>query len=225
MHSVKAVIFDLDDTLYPERAYAWSGFEVVAVAFQDRLGDPEQAAAQMRRLFDPDHRRRVFNAILGKCGLPEDIRLVEAMIETYRTHAPIISLHADADAALTRMRGRFKLGLITDGRAVSQWAKIDALSLRSRFDEIIITSELGAEFAKPHPGAFELMAERLDIESPACAYVADNCAKDFIAPNALGWTTIRIVRQDGIYNAEQPAEHGAPQHGIDTLDSLVEIVN
>ncbi len=225
MHSVKAVIFDLDDTLYPERAYAWSGFEVVAVTFQDRLGDPEQAAAQMRRLFDTQNRRRVFNAILEECGLPEDIRLVEAMIETFRTHAPTISLHADADAALTRMRGRFKLGLITDGRAVSQWAKIDALALRTRLDEIIVTSELGAEFAKPHTRAFEMMAERLGVEPHACAYVADNCAKDFIAPNALGWTTIRIVRQDGIYNAEQPAEHGAPQHGIDTLDSLVGIVN
>ncbi len=225
MHSVKAVIFDLDDTLYPERAYAFSGFEVVAVTFQDRLGGHAEAAAQMRRLFDTQHRRRVFNALLAERGLPDDSRLIESMIETYRAHKPAIALHPDADTALARLRGRFKIGLISDGPPVSQWAKIDALGLPARVDEIIVTSELGPEFAKPHPRAFEIMAQRLDIQPHACVYVADNPAKDFIAPNALGWTTVRITRPRGIYKTQTPAEHGAAQHGIDTLDSLVKIVD
>ena len=42
MASIRAVVFDLDDTLYPEREYAFSGFAAVATAFQDRLGDPEE---------------------------------------------------------------------------------------------------------------------------------------------------------------------------------------
>ena len=52
----------------------------------------------------------------------------------------------DADAALTRLGDRYKLGLITDGPPVQQWSKIDALGLRSRFDEIIVTGDL------PPPG-------------------------------------------------------------------------
>jgi putative hydrolase of the HAD superfamily len=142
------------------------------------------------------------------------------MIETYRTHAPTICLHVDADEALTRLCGRYKLGLITDGTAVAQWAKIDALGLPGRLDEIIITAELDGQHAKPHPRAFELMAERLAVEPAACAYVADNPAKDFVAPNALGWTTVRIVRVDGIYSDEPPAEKGEPDHTITTLNQL-----
>lgn len=232
MAAVKAVIFDLDDTLYPERAYAFSGFDAVAAAFRDPLGDPATAAAEMRRLFDTEHRPRVFNALLRERG-PRDAErersasvkeLVECMIETYRTHAPTICLHVDADTALTRLRGRYKLGLITDGPAVSQWAKIDALGLRGRLDEIIITAELGAQHAKPHPRAFELMAERLDVAPAACVYVADNPAKDFIAPNALGWTTVQIVRPDGIYRDEPTAAKGEPEHTITTLSELSAIV-
>lgn len=233
MTALQAVIFDLDDTLYPEREYAFSGFEAVATAFQDVLGDRREAAQAMRRLFDSQHRRRVFNALLAEHSLGDDPRIVAGMIETYRTHVPTITLHADADTALTCLQRRFKLGLITDGPSVSQRAKIDALELRPRLDEIIITSELGpgvspvedvTKYAKPQPHAFEAIAKRLGVEAQACAYVADNPSKDFIAPSALGWTTIRITRPDGIYRNQPVAKHGIPQHDIETLDQLTRIV-
>jgi putative hydrolase of the HAD superfamily len=220
MAHIRAVIFDLDDTLYPERAYAFSGFDAVATAFEDRLGDRTEAAAAMQRLFDTEDRRRVFNALLAQLGLPEDRQLIRRMIGVYREHRPTITLHRDADAALTRLRGRHSLGLITDGPPASQWAKIDALGLRPRLDEIIVSGELGPDHAKPHPRPFELMSQRLAVEASGCAYVADNPAKDFIAPNALGWVTIRIERHDGIYRNIAASESGSPSTAIDTLDAL-----
>ena len=221
---IKAVIFDLDDTLYPERAYAFSGFAAVAAAFEDQLGDPAGAEARMGELFDSEHRSRVFDALLTERGLPEDPELIiKHMIQIYRTHRPDISLYPDADAALTHMRGRFKLGLITDGLSESQWAKIDALKLRSRFGEIVVTSELGPDCAKPHPRAFELMTDRLGIEPTGCVYVADNPAKDFIAANALGWLSIQIIRPDGIYHDERAPEGGSPHHALDSLDQLDQV--
>ena len=66
MPPVDAVIFDLDDTLYPERAFALSGFSAVADAFQDLLGAPVEAAAEMRRLLDIGHRQRIFNTLLDE---------------------------------------------------------------------------------------------------------------------------------------------------------------
>ena len=41
---------------------------------------------------------------------------------------------------------------------------------------------------------FEEMAGRLGLQHSQLAYVADNPAKDFVAPNTLGWLTIRIRR-------------------------------
>ncbi len=220
MSAAKAVIFDLDDTLFPERAYAFSGFAAVATAFQDRLGDPAHAAADMQRLFETQHRPRVFDALLVERAIAVNQPLVDSMIDVYRTHKPTISLHADADRILTHLSGSYKLGLISDGPSVGQWAKIDALGLPGRFDEIIVTSDLGSGCAKPHPRAFELMAERLDIGPPCCIYVADNPSKDFIAPRALGWRTIKIVRPDGIYRNRSAPASGVPQHVIYTLDDL-----
>ncbi|MDO8631462.1 MAG: HAD family hydrolase [Phycisphaerales bacterium] len=230
-------MFDLDDTLYAERDYAFSGFAAVARAFTDRLGDTDRTEADLRRLFDSDHRSRVFNALVAERGRGDDAPLVARMVDVYRSHSPTIRLYPDAEAALSRLRPDYKLGLISDGCAAAQWAKVVALNLRSRLDEIIVTSELDATgdarggarssaetappaFAKPHPRAFELMAGRLGVAPRECVYVADNPAKDFIAPNALAWLTIRIHRRDGVYRDAIAAPDGQPKHCIDSLDAL-----
>jgi putative hydrolase of the HAD superfamily len=220
MPSIKAVIFDLDDTLYPERECAFSGFAAVATAFEGQLGDPPGTIAQLKALFHTEHRPRVFDALLAQRGMPDDEQLIARMIETYRHHVPKISLYPDADAALTRLRPQYKLGLISDGRIVTQTLKLKALGLQPRLDKIIVTSELGPGYEKPDPRAFESMAESPAIEHAQCVYVADNAAKDFVAPNALGWTTVRIVRPDGIYRDVPPATGGSAGHTIDTLSSL-----
>ncbi len=217
---MKALVFDLDDTLYAERTYAYSGFVAVATSFAKPLGDPAVSAAIMRGLFDSAHRPRVFNEILKQQNLSGEAQLLADMIDTFRKHPPHISLLADADAALTRFKPTHKLGIITDGPTVQQSAKVKALRLTGRVDEIILTDELGQGFGKPHPKAFETIAKRLGMAHDECAYIADNLAKDFVAPNALGWTTVHIVRADGIYRDAPVADGGVPQHVIESLDEL-----
>lgn len=220
MTRVQAVIFDLDDTLYPERDYAFSGFDAVAAEFEATLGDRAQAATIMRRLFRTEHRRRVFDALLRERGLEPGKETVGRMIRAYRSHRPTIDLYPDADAALSQLGGRYRLGLITDGPAVTQTAKIDALSLRDRLHAIILTDELGQGLAKPHPRAFETIVDELETKASCCMYVGDNAAKDFVAPNALGWTTVRVRRKDGVYLDQPPSPGGRPQHTIDSLNEL-----
>ena len=222
--AIAAVVFDLDDTLFVERDYAFSGFAAVADAFLKELGDPTETALRMRALFDTGHRPRVFNALLAECGWDESSKtekLVERMIEVYRAHSPSITLCRDADAVLTRLRRQYKLGLITDGPPEQQWAKIDALNLRARFKKIIVTGDLAPGQSKPSPAAFELMADRLGAPHNECVYVADNPAKDFVGPNALSWMTIQINRPDAVYLDEQPAPDGEPDHRIHSLEDLL----
>jgi putative hydrolase of the HAD superfamily len=223
--SPSAIVFDLDDTLYPERQFAFSGFDAVAAAFADRLSATFEIAPRMRELFDSPHRRRVFNKILEECPQQQQNQqrpptFLHDMIQVFRNHDPRIQLHPDADRALSCLQDRYRLGLITDGFAVTQHAKIRALSLATRLDEIIVTDDWGREFWKPHPRAFKTMAERLGIEHQACTYVADNLAKDFVAPNALGWTTVLIERPDAVHTNNPPADGGAAQHTIASLDDL-----
>lgn len=217
---VQAIVFDLDDTLYPEREFAFSGFEAVSQAFSDRLSADFDLASRMRSLFDSEHRHRIFNVVLDEIGVDDPQPIIQEMIETFRTHAPVIHLHNDAERAIKRFRNSHKLGVITDGYAVTQHAKVNALDLKSNVDAVIVTDDFGREFWKPHPRAFEEMQQLLNVSGEHSTYVADNPAKDFIAPNALGWHTVLIHRKGGIYNEAAAAGGGEPDRRITSLDQL-----
>lgn len=225
MPRIEAIVFDLDDTLYPERDFALSGFRAVASAFQSLLGDATQTEADLRRLFDTKMRPRVFDALMAERGLPQESALIAQMVETYRQHRPTISLYPDADMALKRMAPAFRLGLLTDGPMITQRNKVAALGLADRFDALVYTAELGSDMGKPHPAGFELLSRQLGVVHQRCVYVADNPAKDFVAPNALGWMSIRVLRPDGVYARENAAQEGEPTATIDTLDQLDRLVN
>lgn len=220
MNKRLAVVFDLDDTLYSERSFAMSGFAAVAKAYAEIFDDPNQTEADMQRLFAGGFRNRVFNTLMKERNLPEDAELVQRMVLTYRSHVPSISLHPDGDAAISRLGAAHKLGLITDGPALMQNNKLDALALRNRIDFIVVTDELGPGGSKPNTLAFQMVATELATEHKDCVYIADNPKKDFVGPNKLGWTTVRVIRPDGIYRDESPPVGGAPRHSIESLDDL-----
>ncbi len=220
MSAIKAVIFDLDDTLYPERMYAVGGYRAVAHELVDRFGNPAVTLARLTALLDSPHRFRVFDAFLEERATQDREDVLLQMLKAYRAHKPTLEFHPDADAAISRLRATHRLGLITDGRSEGQWSKIDALDLRTRIDAIIVTSDLGEGFHKPNARAFELMSEKLHVPHAACAYVADNPGKDFVAPNALGWRSIRVLRADGLYRDVRSAASGEPHYVVKNLDDL-----
>lgn len=226
--AIQCIVFDLDDTLYLERDYAFSGFDAIAKQFHDQIGANFDVAARCRELFDTDDRTRVFNTIMREAGTPEPDALLPKLIDAFRNHAPRIALCPDADAALNRLTGRFKSALISDGFLVAQQAKVAALGLAARIELIILTDQWGREFWKPHARAFETVASHFDIDHRQCVYVADNPTKDFVAPDALGWSTAMIRREKAIHHdastasatAEREAADRPARHIVRSLDEL-----
>lgn len=213
-------VFDLDDTLYPERDYIRSGFAAVDSLAVARLGIQGFGDACWERFLNGD-RGRIFDAVLQSQFGRVDAGLVHDMVQAYRSHKPHIALHLDARRFLDRARGlALPMALITDGPRESQRAKIDALSLQDTFSPIVVTAELGADRSKPHPAAFELVQQALGPDR-RFVYIADNPQKDFLAPNQLRWTSIRIRRARGLYSqATEPTPAHAPRHAVGSLDDV-----
>jgi putative hydrolase of the HAD superfamily len=159
--------------------------------------------------------------------LPEH---AEALIAAYRSSQPEpgeLTLFEDAAKAIERYAAHGPIGLITDGSHVMQHKKVRALDLEHRFHSIVYTDALGAgrAYFKPHPRAFEVMQDAL-ARGPAdrMVYVGDNPSKDFVAPNALGWTSVWINRGGGIHAGVAVAAGGEPHHEIASLDELTELL-
>jgi putative hydrolase of the HAD superfamily len=217
------VVFDLDDTLYLEADYARSGFAAVGEWTSANLGIPD-FAAHAWRVHEEGARGDVFNRALAAAGIKVDPELILRLVDVYRRHRPQIALLPDAAECLRELHGKVFLGLITDGPALSQRAKVEALQLSSLMDEVIITDDLGRTYWKPHPRAFEAMQQLANVSSEDCYYIGDNPDKDFIAARQLGWNTVRVRRKDGLHCSKANAPETCAQREVSDLRSLPSLV-
>lgn len=198
------IIFDLDDTLYLERDYVFSGFAAVAKWCEDELGiDAATTLSEFRQLFDEGVRGETFDRWLMRRNLPSD-RWVVPMVEAYRRHTPQIRPFPHIPEMLSDLAKETTLALISDGFEPVQRGKLDALKLASHFDDITFTDSLGRDARKPSPAAFHALAKRKSVEPAHAVYVADNPLKDFRAARAAGMKSIRFRHPLGIYRDFEP---------------------
>ena len=110
---------------------------------------------------------------------------------------------------------------MSDGAYVSQEAKVRALGLKTLISLIVLTDAFGRDAWKPSSRGYLEVFERLGGSHSDYTYIGDNPHKDFIAPNALGWRTIRIRRPEGEHAlASASREDGAPHREIVSFDEL-----
>lgn len=198
MPPIRVVVFDIDDTLYLERDYAYSGFRAVDRWLAERFGR-EGFFEQSRAAFENGLRGRIFDHVLAAWGISGIPALVSELVTIYRTHDPAITLLPDAARCLNALKGTTRLAAISDGPLESQQAKAKRLGLYDCMDRVILTASLGPSFQKPHPRAFQEIETALDAKGKECVYLGDNPAKDFQAPRQLGWRTVRVRRYGGMH--------------------------
>jgi len=214
-----ALVFDLDDTLFPERDFVLSGFQAVGDWLETNLSLGGFADVA-RAIYLRGERARIFDLALAQLKREGNPDLIAQLVRVYREHQPSLSLHPDARWALEAFRSSHKTGLLTDGYLETQRRKVASLGLDNAFDAIVYTDTFGRAHWKPSPQPYRTMMERLGCPGNRCAYVGDNPAKDFVAANALGWQTIQIEREDGEYREVNAGKEYQAQHTIRSLFEL-----
>ena len=221
---IKAIIFDMDDTLFPELEYVRSGYRVAASHLADGEYSAEQLYEKLWGIFQADRKAKVFNVLAEQLGRDFEPGKIDDLIKLYREHRPDIKPFAGTEGVLKGICAKYRTGLISDGFMPGQQYKLDALGLEKYFDKVIFTETLGRENWKPSPLSYEIMTESLGVDHKECVYVADNLGKDFVSPNALGWLTVHIKIAGQVYWERQTAEGGVPQKTISHLGELVSLL-
>lgn len=199
MAALRVVVWDVDDTLYLERSYVRSGFRAVGAHLESAHG-VEGLYPHAWSAFQRGVRGTIFNVALENVDVEPTGAMIRELVAVYRGHVPEIELLPDAVAAIEKVSALgLGMAVITDGPLSSQRAKVLALGLEAFVEPVICTAALGPGFSKPHPRAFEMVAEHWDARGPELVYVADNPQKDFKAPRALGWGCVRLCRQGGLH--------------------------
>ncbi|WP_161780317.1 MULTISPECIES: HAD family hydrolase [Deinococcus] len=204
---MQGIILDLDDTLYLEHEYVQSGFLAVGRSLSDDPDEGQRYGEWLVKRAAQENDGQTFNHLLTAFPHLGERSDVLKMVRVYREHQPDLRLADEWREALEhwRHRGIF-LGLISDGELVGQQRKVDALGLESLLDHIVFTDAYGKDHWKPSPTAFQEMERVSGLHGPALLYVGDNVLKDFVAPNSLGWRTVRLRLPLQVRDRLEPAD-------------------
>ena len=221
---LKAIIFDLDDTLFLERDYVKSGFKAVASYCHQQFNLPVlQSFDFLWTKFQNGYRGNLFDKLIE-----EDTSCcasVDELVEVYRKHKPDIQL-VDGVENLIRSLNRDKgTGLISDGYLATQKNKLESLNIELLFDTVLLTDTLGRENWKPSPVPYLKVLNDLGTSPEESVYIGDNPKKDFIFPNESGMKSIRIRYENGVYNDLEPeSEKHSPTITVNSISELHKIL-
>lgn len=113
---IRGVVFDLDDTLYPELDFTRGGLAAAAAALAERFSldarDVEAAlegelAAVLAGTAETGH---IFDNVLEAYGLPADQETIVWLLSTYRGHAPALAPYPDVVPTIEALRGSARGG-------------------------------------------------------------------------------------------------------------------
>jgi HAD superfamily hydrolase (TIGR01549 family) len=201
---VRAVLFDLDDTLCntgeADAACLRAAFARLQQKYPDldppRVRDVHRATREAYALevregnADFSH-AKVARRMLETLGI-HDEGIADEMVATFlQVQREMLRPSAGAVDALTLLKRGASLGVVTNGPTVTQRHKLDLLGLTPLFDCVTISAEVGVW--KPDPGIFRMTLEALGAAPEDAAMVGDIPALDLAPAKALGMTTVRFI--------------------------------
>lgn len=201
--TIKAIIFDLDDTLYPEYRYKESGFKYISGIVSNN-----------------DIVYQLINEYDNKGSQPLT-DFVNYLVKEYRGHIPQISCYEDTIPVLKKLKDKYKLGLLTNNATGAQPNKLKALNISYLFDAIVIADP---PFLKPAPEPFIKILKRLNVNSSESIYVGDDVERDFVTANELGFYTIEIIRPRRLKPRPHKGEDYMAKQVVNSLYDLENIL-
>jgi putative hydrolase of the HAD superfamily len=189
----RALVFDMDDTLYPHRRFLLSGFAAVA-AYLERGCRVNRRAAfwTLARASRGEARGREIQACLAAFDLSPAI--IPALVSVMRHHQPSLTLpRTVADMLRACRRNGWRLGVLTNGPRAIQARKAAALGVARYVDTIVYATEHGRGMGKPDPACFAEVIRRLGVPARDAVFVGDDEICDIAGAASAGLSTVHCA--------------------------------
>ena len=197
---IKAIIFDVDDTLYDLSGPFKEAFRELYL--EEEL-DLEGAFLASRRYSDSVYAQSLsgemsmedmyiyrFQNAFRDYGKDMDAQEALHFQEVYEKCQHRIHMTEAMQEVLKELSDKMTLGVITNGPSGHQWDKIRALEATRWIpaDHVFISGEHGV--AKPERRIFELVQEKLGLQPQEFCYVGDSYENDIEGAKGAGWNAI-----------------------------------
>jgi HAD superfamily hydrolase (TIGR01549 family) len=226
---IKAVFFDLDDTLHNSQIPFTDAFKKVFP------GDHKQVHfdslyKKFRDFSDLLWRRYVNNEItleklrierlvlaLKSANIKISDELANEFQKSYEIGLKSLRLFPEVPELLeTIKRKEYKIGIITNGPIEHQYNKIKSLNLTKYIPRewIFISDEVGA--AKPNSQIFHHVSQRVGFSPSELLYIGDSWVNDVVGSCEAGWQSIWYN-----HRKREPGSNHKPIAEVDCLSSVI----
>ena len=208
MLDVAAVLFDLDDTLWPivpvirqaeQTLHDWLTQHAPAVTEQWSI---ESLRTRRMSMLQENPRYQIDLWALRHAGLTEafvacdaDHAMVDEAMRVFAHARNQVTLFADVVPALERIGARAALGSISNG-----FADLAAIGLAPHFRVSLAAHSFGR--AKPDPAIFHAACAALAVDPAQAVYVGDDLQLDVVAAQNAGLRAVWINRFDRVLPAD-----------------------
>jgi len=203
MKSIKAVIFDLDDTLI-DRALTFYQYSHAFIRERFTSGElPDTIDNMLQYMIALDNnghcnKYEFYGSLIEKWKMKNctQQQLRDSYIENFQKYT---TPYEDTKMVLEYLAPNYKLGIITNGSSKVQNGKIDSAKIREFFTSIIIGEDVG--LYKPDKQVFLLACNTLEVEPGEAVYVGDYYIKDVVGARNAG---LEAIWYPNGANADQP---------------------
>jgi putative hydrolase of the HAD superfamily len=221
---VRAVLFDLDDTLYPQSDWLDGAWAAVAAEAAAQGVDPGALEAELRSVAAQGSARgRIIDRALGRIGR-HDVD-VAPLVARFAAHAPEhLDPYPGVADALADLGRRTPLGLVTDGDPGIQRAKVAALGLAPVFTVVVLSDEFGREHRKPSPVPFRAALDALGVAATDAVYVGDRPDKDVRGACDAGIRSVRVRTGEYASRPDDPEPWASVADALAAIELVSELL-
>ncbi len=221
---IKAIIFDLDNTLIDFLTMKKMAVSGAIYAMRDAGLDMPQPQAD-RMLFQMYEKhgmenQKIFQGFLKKVIGRVDYKILASAIVGYRkVEQGFMKPYPRAKWTLIKLKERgIKLAILTDAPRMRAWMRLAETGLSDFFDIVVTYDDTKA--IKPDRKPFLLMLQRVKLAPDEVLIVGDSTDKDIYGAKRVGMQTCHSLYGE----AHIPTKKVTPDYTIHKIEDLLKIV-
>jgi len=218
---IKAIIFDLDNTLLDFMKMKQFAVKA-AITAMNEAGlniDEDQAYKDIFELYKTKgwENQQVFNDFLMQNFGKVSNKILAAGIVSYRrAREATLVVYPNVNKTLIELiKMGIKLAVVSDAPSREAWMRLYYLNLHHVFDPVLTYDDSGAH--KPSPKPFEMALNILDVNSDEALMIGDWPDRDVVGASQIGMKTIFARYGDTFGTVDSGADWD--------VDDIYEVVN
>jgi putative hydrolase of the HAD superfamily len=225
---IKAVFFDIDDTLYDTSGFARLARRAAINVMID-AGLPlssDEAYKLLKEIIKEkgSNYDKHFNILTKRVfGEEKPLLIALGMITYHNVKFALLRLFPKTPSTLIYLKSKgYHLGVISDGITIKQWEKLIRLGLNHFFDEVVTSEEAGVE--KPDEKIFRLALDRMGCQPTKSIMIGNKFNKDIIGAINIGMSAILVNSELTPDEKEYLEENNIELDVVSNIGDIVELL-